>query len=293
MKACLLLLVSSNFSQMLVWVETQLLRITPPPPLLFFFEWRSVDFFKKMCQISHQRTPEGSSAAFPLKCVISHRSVSFTGRFCWFMLFGFLTLFLCVSGCDDFITSVFDFAKSMLSLQLSEEELALFSAFVLFSAGVFSCCLHPPELIGWVKCVKLIFFCVCVFFKTGHGCRRSCRWRSSSRRRSWLCNMSSRRTRGRMGCWIRCPASVLMLHIILTTHNLIKTINMQSKMMCMNIYDDDFQTKQSPTQPTQKWLHTSHLRRISELYLHGWHVHLKWSHKANFQPSVFLNLWCF
>ncbi|KAM8762972.1 nuclear receptor ROR-alpha A-like isoform 2-T2 [Acanthopagrus schlegelii] len=37
-------------------------------------------------------------------------------------------------GCDDLITSVFDFAKSMCSLDLSEDELALFSAFVLLSA---------------------------------------------------------------------------------------------------------------------------------------------------------------
>ncbi|KAM4744354.1 nuclear receptor ROR-alpha A-like [Anableps anableps] len=37
-------------------------------------------------------------------------------------------------GCDDLIASVFDFAKSMCSLQLTEEEIALFSAFVLLSA---------------------------------------------------------------------------------------------------------------------------------------------------------------
>ncbi|XP_076011497.1 nuclear receptor ROR-alpha A-like isoform X2 [Genypterus blacodes] len=37
-------------------------------------------------------------------------------------------------GCDDLITSVFDFARSMCSLRLSEDELALFSAFILFSA---------------------------------------------------------------------------------------------------------------------------------------------------------------
>ncbi|XP_025758885.1 nuclear receptor ROR-alpha isoform X1 [Oreochromis niloticus] len=37
-------------------------------------------------------------------------------------------------GCDDFITAVFDFAKSMCSLHLSEDELALFSAFILLSA---------------------------------------------------------------------------------------------------------------------------------------------------------------
>ncbi|XP_069580669.1 LOW QUALITY PROTEIN: nuclear receptor ROR-alpha A-like [Brachyistius frenatus] len=37
-------------------------------------------------------------------------------------------------GCDDLITSVFDFAKSLCSLHLSEDELAVFSAFVLLSA---------------------------------------------------------------------------------------------------------------------------------------------------------------
>ncbi|KAM4596386.1 nuclear receptor ROR-alpha A-like isoform 2-T2 [Fundulus diaphanus] len=37
-------------------------------------------------------------------------------------------------GCDDLITSVFDFAKSMCSLHLTEEEIGLFSAFVLLSA---------------------------------------------------------------------------------------------------------------------------------------------------------------
>uniref|UniRef100_A0A3Q2DLK2 RAR related orphan receptor A n=1 Tax=Cyprinodon variegatus TaxID=28743 RepID=A0A3Q2DLK2_CYPVA len=37
-------------------------------------------------------------------------------------------------GCDDLIASVFDFAKSMCSLHLEEEEIALFSASVLLSA---------------------------------------------------------------------------------------------------------------------------------------------------------------
>lgn len=49
--------------------------------------------------------------------------------------------FLCVSfeGCDDLVSAVFDFAKSMCSLQLTEEEIALFSAAVLISTGQ---CLH-------------------------------------------------------------------------------------------------------------------------------------------------------
>ncbi|XP_014891004.1 nuclear receptor ROR-alpha-like isoform X2 [Poecilia latipinna] len=37
-------------------------------------------------------------------------------------------------GCDDLISSVFDFGQSMCSLQLTEEEIALFSAFVLLCA---------------------------------------------------------------------------------------------------------------------------------------------------------------
>uniref|UniRef100_A0A8C4YXW8 Uncharacterized protein n=1 Tax=Gadus morhua TaxID=8049 RepID=A0A8C4YXW8_GADMO len=39
-----------------------------------------------------------------------------------------------VLGCDDLITSAYDFAKSMCSLHLSEDELALFSAFILLSS---------------------------------------------------------------------------------------------------------------------------------------------------------------
>lgn len=38
-------------------------------------------------------------------------------------------------GCDDLVSAVFDFAKSMCSLQLTEEEIALFSAAVLISTG--------------------------------------------------------------------------------------------------------------------------------------------------------------
>lgn len=38
-------------------------------------------------------------------------------------------------GCDDLTSSVFEFAKSLNSLQLSEDEIGLFSAYVLMSAG--------------------------------------------------------------------------------------------------------------------------------------------------------------
>lgn len=39
------------------------------------------------------------------------------------------------AGCDDLVSAVFDFAKSLCSLQLTEEEIALFSAAVLISTG--------------------------------------------------------------------------------------------------------------------------------------------------------------
>lgn len=40
-----------------------------------------------------------------------------------------------VLGCDDLISSVFEFGKNLCSMHLSEDEIALFSAFVLMSAG--------------------------------------------------------------------------------------------------------------------------------------------------------------
>ncbi|KAF3832108.1 hypothetical protein F7725_025773 [Dissostichus mawsoni] len=56
-----------------------------------------------------------------------NNSVFFDGKFAGPDVFKAL-------GCDDLISSVFDFAESMCSLRLSEEELALFSAFILLSA---------------------------------------------------------------------------------------------------------------------------------------------------------------
>nr|XP_020458260.1 nuclear receptor ROR-alpha-like isoform X2 [Monopterus albus] len=56
-----------------------------------------------------------------------HNTVYFDGNFAGPDVFKAL-------GCDDLITSVFDFAKSMCSLRLTEDEFALFSAFILLSA---------------------------------------------------------------------------------------------------------------------------------------------------------------
>lgn len=53
---------------------------------------------------------------------------------------GFLSWWPCFSsvfylGCDDLVGSVFDFAKSLSRIQMSEEDMALFSAAVLLSPG--------------------------------------------------------------------------------------------------------------------------------------------------------------
>lgn len=49
-----------------------------------------------------------------------------------------MTFFFSVSfplGCDDLVNAVFDLAKSLSRIQMSEEEMALFSAAVLLSPG--------------------------------------------------------------------------------------------------------------------------------------------------------------
>lgn len=50
-------------------------------------------------------------------------------------------------GCDDLVNAVFELAKSMSRLQLTEEEMALFSAVVLFSPGLK---LNPISKISFV-----------------------------------------------------------------------------------------------------------------------------------------------
>lgn len=41
------------------------------------------------------------------------------------------------AGCDDLVSAVFDLGKGLCRLQLSDEEMALFSATVLLSPGDF------------------------------------------------------------------------------------------------------------------------------------------------------------
>ncbi|XP_023826814.1 LOW QUALITY PROTEIN: nuclear receptor ROR-alpha A-like [Salvelinus sp. IW2-2015] len=56
-----------------------------------------------------------------------NNTVYFDGKYAGPMLFKSL-------GCDDLISSVFEFGKNLCSMHLSEDEIALFSAFVLMSA---------------------------------------------------------------------------------------------------------------------------------------------------------------
>lgn len=54
-------------------------------------------------------------------------------------IFWTITLLIsCVyAGCDDLVSAVFDLGKGLCRLQLSDEEMALFSAAVLLSPGDF------------------------------------------------------------------------------------------------------------------------------------------------------------
>lgn len=52
-----------------------------------------------------------------------------------FLILSPLSVSFAVAGCDDLISSVFEFGKNLCSMHLSEDEIALFSAFVLMSAG--------------------------------------------------------------------------------------------------------------------------------------------------------------
>lgn len=48
----------------------------------------------------------------------------------------FLVFLSFAAGCDDLVSAVFDLAKSLSRIQMSEEEMALFSAAVLLSPGI-------------------------------------------------------------------------------------------------------------------------------------------------------------
>lgn len=47
----------------------------------------------------------------------------------------FLAFLSFATGCEDLVSAVFDLAKSLSRMQMSEEEMALFSAAVLLSPG--------------------------------------------------------------------------------------------------------------------------------------------------------------
>lgn len=61
---------------------------------------------------------------------------------------------LSLQGCDDLVSAVFDFAKSLCSLQLTEEEIALFSAAVLISTG--QCTFPNTDRIQGAACTDLL-----------------------------------------------------------------------------------------------------------------------------------------
>ena len=88
------------------------------------------------------------------------------------------------AGCDDLVSAVFDLAKGLCRLQLTDEEMALFSAAVLLSPGVsLSLCLSIPLSLSiiethssfggviWLSQSEdslALILCVC-FFQTDRG----------------------------------------------------------------------------------------------------------------------------
>lgn len=47
------------------------------------------------------------------------------------------------AGCDDLVSAVFDLGKGLCRLQLSDDEMALFSAAVLLTPGDYLSCTSP------------------------------------------------------------------------------------------------------------------------------------------------------
>ncbi|XP_034015223.1 nuclear receptor ROR-alpha A-like isoform X1 [Thalassophryne amazonica] len=93
---------------------------------------KRIDGFMELCQNDQIVLLKAGSleVVFIRMCRVfdsQNNTVYFDGKFAGPDVFKAL-------GCDDLISSLFDFTKTMCSLHLSENELALFSAFVLFSA---------------------------------------------------------------------------------------------------------------------------------------------------------------
>lgn len=78
------------------------------------------------------------------------------------------------AGCDDLVSAVFDLGKGLCRLQLSDEEMALFSAAVLLSPGnythIFSLCnMFRVTFSGPLDAVlfKSVHYLMCDLKKTG------------------------------------------------------------------------------------------------------------------------------
>lgn len=80
-----------------------------------------------------RKCPKKKMKKNPLPCEVFLLIIDVTSLFLSALLCPLLHVSL--QGCDDLVSAVFDFAKSLCSLQLTEEEIALFSAAVLISTG--------------------------------------------------------------------------------------------------------------------------------------------------------------
>ncbi len=114
--------------------------------------WRIVLFYLCATPTSHAKR---SSVYSTLSTAPSQPPVTL-----FFSHHRFLPLCPTVTGCDDLISSVFEFGKNLCSMHLSEDEIALFSAFVLMSAGEPGSVLKHTHRLPTIPCLPSKWFVV-------------------------------------------------------------------------------------------------------------------------------------
>lgn len=116
------------------------------------------------------------------RCVVNYGNTFLISKQCFVLFFVFFSpLPFPPVGCDDLVNTVFELAKSMSRLQLTEEEMALFSAAILFSPGLnlnqlnlmskIAFVLHHPAIMYCTESKALA--CHCYYHHHHHHQRRS------------------------------------------------------------------------------------------------------------------------
>lgn len=100
--------------------------------LLFDGKFATAHLFKALGESTLSPSISISASDQLFMCYICVTSSQWVGSVLMMTLLFFLFF---LKGCDDLVNAVFDLAKSLSRIQMSEEEMALFSAAVLLSPG--------------------------------------------------------------------------------------------------------------------------------------------------------------